>query len=431
MTACCFCADAIEWALRWSEDCKKDKFHAILCDPPYHLTTITKRFGKENSAPPADGVFRRTSKGFMGKTWDGGDLAAQPDTWKALASVLHPGAFIMAYGGTRTYHRMAVAAEDAGLIVHPAIGWLYSSGMPKGTRLDNKIEDENLARDWGGHRYGLQALKPAFEFIGVWQKPYEGKPITCITETGSGALWIRGGLISGDQWALETETRVGRVPANFVLTHAPDCRLIGYADDSFVINRFVDGAKPFGGGAGHAYEAEIISCGKIPVWECVEECPCRQLEIVGEKHKRTINKIPGGVARFFFQSDWTSEITERIKQNDNFFYCPKPSPNEKNAGLVLKNPHPTKKPIALNRYLATLLLPPKRYEPRRLFNPFAGSGSEVIGAVLAGWEVVIGVEIDAQYVEVANQRIEFWTLQGENEAKAITKDTETEQIRLF
>ena len=88
-----------------------------ITDPPYHLTSITKRFGKENSAPAkygTDGAFARASKGFMGKTWDGGDIAFDPATWREVYRVLKPGAILLAFGGTRTYHRMVCAIEDAG-----------------------------------------------------------------------------------------------------------------------------------------------------------------------------------------------------------------------------------------------------------------------------------------------------------------------------
>lgn len=203
-------SDAVEWA----HDYEGSLFHALLCDPPYHLTSITKRFGKEGSAPAqfgTDGAFSRASKGFMGKVWDGGDVAFRPETWYAFMRILHPGAFGMAFASARGWHRLACAIEDAGFIIHPMIGWVYGSGFPKATRIDTQIQpreeqqptgkkhvrnvkpydDENgwnsndtvgdheyreptdpLAKAWSGHRYGLQALKPALEPIIVFQKPY-------------------------------------------------------------------------------------------------------------------------------------------------------------------------------------------------------------------------------------------------------------------
>jgi hypothetical protein len=74
----------------------------------------------------------------------------------------------------------------------------------------------------------------------------------------------------------------------------------------------------------------------------------------------------------------------------------------------VRNPHPTIKPLALTRYLATLLLPPAEYAPRRLFVPFAGVASECIGAMQAGWEQVTGVELTAEYIPIAEARVKHW-----------------------
>ena len=122
----------------------------------------------------------------MSSRWDT-DIAFRPDTWKALAQHLLPGAFLMIFGGGRTYHRLACALEDAGLVIHSPIGWVFGSGFPKATR----INDDRFP----GHRYGRQALKPALEFVAVAQKEYTGRPVDSIVQTGAGALWIDGGRI--------------------------------------------------------------------------------------------------------------------------------------------------------------------------------------------------------------------------------------------
>jgi len=99
-----------------------------ITDPPYHLTSIVKRFGKEGSAPAkygTDGVFARASAGFMGKEWDGGDIAFRSETWAEVYRVLKPGAYLLAFGGTRTYHRMACAVEDAGFVVMDCAVWAH------------------------------------------------------------------------------------------------------------------------------------------------------------------------------------------------------------------------------------------------------------------------------------------------------------------
>ena len=107
---------------------------AVVCDPPYHLASIVKRFGKAGSAPVQfgkDGAFARMSRGFMGKVWDGGNIAADPETWKRVYEVMKPGAHLLAFGGTRTYHRMICAIEDAGFEIRDCIMWMYGQGMPK------------------------------------------------------------------------------------------------------------------------------------------------------------------------------------------------------------------------------------------------------------------------------------------------------------
>jgi site-specific DNA-methyltransferase (adenine-specific) len=306
-----------------------EPYHALLADPPYHLDTISKRFGKSDSAPArygTDGAFQRASKGFMGQSWDS-DVAFRPETWDAFKAVLYPGAFGMAFAGARTYHHMACAIEEAGFIIHPMIGWVYSSGMPKAT----KIRVDDLV--WDGYKYGLGVQKPALEPICVFQRPYEGRPIENIVKTGAGVFNIEGGRVKSD---------------------AP-----------YVINRFDDGAKPFGGGAGHEYTTTMETKGRWPA-----------------------NFIGGDLPPYFYQ--------------------PKPNAKERDAGLDGKNPHAAIKPIDLNRYLATLLLPPEMYAPRRLLNPFAGTGSEAIGAALAGWEQVDAIEIDPAYAETALLRINHW-----------------------
>ena len=122
---------------------------SIVTDPPYHLTSIVERFGKEGSAPAKDkdGAFQRQSVGFMGKEWDGGDIAFRKETWELFMKVLK-GGHLLAFSGSRTYHRMAVAIEDAGFDIRDQIMWLYGSGFPKslnlGKSVDKKLGNERI-----------------------------------------------------------------------------------------------------------------------------------------------------------------------------------------------------------------------------------------------------------------------------------------------
>jgi DNA modification methylase len=116
---------------------------SCVTDPPYHLTSIVKRFGSTNAAPAqhgTDGAYARASKGFMGKQWDGGDIAFRPELWAEVLRVLKPGAHLLAFSGTRTYHRMACAIEDAGFEIRDQIGWCYGSGFPKSHDVSKGID---------------------------------------------------------------------------------------------------------------------------------------------------------------------------------------------------------------------------------------------------------------------------------------------------
>ena len=129
---------------------EKESIDSIVTDPPYGLTSIVKRFGKEGSAKAStknnDGRFARLSKGFMGKEWDGSGIEYNIDTWKKCYEVLKPGGYLLAFGGSRTFHRIACAIEDAGFEIRDTIMWLYGAGFPKsmnvGKQLEKRLEDE-------------------------------------------------------------------------------------------------------------------------------------------------------------------------------------------------------------------------------------------------------------------------------------------------
>ena len=121
-------ADCIEH-LKTIED---DYFDSVVTDPPYHLTSIAKRFTNSTKAKYGkDGSFQRLSKGFMGKEWDGGDIAFTTDLWKEVYRTIKPGAVLLAFAATRNYHRMATAIEDSGFEIFDMINWIYGSGFPK------------------------------------------------------------------------------------------------------------------------------------------------------------------------------------------------------------------------------------------------------------------------------------------------------------
>lgn len=125
------------------------KPHSCVTDPPYHLTSITKRYGDmtsedkgivaERMRTRADGM-ARLARGFMGQKWDGGDISFNPETWEAVLNVLLPGAHLLSFAGTRTYHRIACAIEDAGFEIRDMVAWLYGQGFPKSLDISKAID---------------------------------------------------------------------------------------------------------------------------------------------------------------------------------------------------------------------------------------------------------------------------------------------------
>ncbi len=215
-------------ALRELADASVD---SVVCDPPYALVSIVKRFGGANAAPAKDrdGLYKRASAGFMGKRWDTGDTAFDPEFWVEVIRVLKPGGHLIAFGGTRTYHRLVCAIEDAGFEIRDQLAWLFGSGFPK---------SHNQPGGWG------TALKPAHEPIVLARKPLIGTVAANMQAHGTGALNIDasrvengearpafeyletgskrgydGGIKGGKVVGKKTE---GRWPANVILSYPED-----------------------------------------------------------------------------------------------------------------------------------------------------------------------------------------------------------------
>ena len=127
-----------EESLKHLKTLKENTFDSCVTDPPYHLASILKRFGpgqkginNKDEKEGRNGPYHRAAKGFMGQTWDGGDIAFNKDFWKEVYRVMKPGCVLLAFAATRNYHRMAVAVEDAGFEIFDMINWIYGSGFPK------------------------------------------------------------------------------------------------------------------------------------------------------------------------------------------------------------------------------------------------------------------------------------------------------------
>ncbi len=423
---------------------------------------------------------------MMGKEWDGGDIAFRPETWALFQELLHPGASAMAYAGSRGWHREAVAIEDAGYILHPSIFllWCFGSGFPKATRIDTQIDrdagigkrvetgsgstfpncrhdgfvsgqkqdgripeykyvpEHPLARVWAGHRYGLQALSPSAEPVIMFQRPYEGRPVDCITSTGAGAINIEGCRVPREGGTVTNMKDMSEYHGNKFGMPGAHARITGTVSNP-------------GGWPPHLLLHHNLDCTEEL---CSEGCPVEGMGRQSGESKSTPRPVvgkrtnggheygflgdvssphedSGTAARFFPQFGWNHEEFEFFR------YQAKASRAEREAGLEalpprsgaeavgrkegsagLQSPragagrtaaevrcvHPTVKSIALSRWLATLLLPPPEYAPRRLLVPFAGVGSEMIGAMLAGWEEVVGIEMEEEYCEIGAHRLRFW-----------------------
>jgi hypothetical protein len=381
------------------------KSHAILCDPPYGLEFM----GKEWDKPKPSGLMATrsardpkhsdTSKrpylaASVNQYVAGEDFQHWVTEWAGLLlDYVHPGALGLFFGGTRTYHRLAAGLEDAGWTVTDTLAWVTGQGFPKSLSLEKATNDPK----WAG--FG-SAMKPSFEPCVVARAPRGKRTYAALArEFGTGALAIDAARIGTDAddpnirqstgGYVPTVTRAsvpnapynhtrdatlqqGRWPANFALVctcesddHAADCpvAVLGAQSGESVST---GGTRP-----------QFGSIGGNGIYSGTDEA--RPYFHYGDV---------GSAARFFYQAK--AAAWERI------------------AGLSARSTHPTHKPIRLAEYLARLILPPVLDEPRRLLVPFAGSGSEMIGALLAGWDDVTGIEREAEYVAIARARVAWW-----------------------
>jgi len=394
----------------------EDSIDAIVCDPPYEL-------------------------GFMGRKWDATGIAYDKDMWFGCLRVLKPGGHLLAFGGTRTYHRMACAIEDAGFEIRDMIEWVYGSGFPKSldiskaldkmvgaerevigireefaARADKKQHSNNCtingfkhpedrgkitspstdaAKQWAG--FG-SALKPAHEPIVLARKPLEEKTIAeNVLRWGVGGLNIdacRIQMSAGDQkgqfgphreeflevecakngiynegWKRqEANQSTGRFPANFIHDNSPA-----------VLAEFAKG--------GQTTRADKRLCK-------IQRTP--RNDGSGTIYGKDTNLDPqpcygdtGSPARFFQSCPFQEEDIPA------FAYYAKAGPSERNGST-----HPTMKPLSLMRYLRKLVTPPGGL----ILDPFGGSGTTGLAAIQEGFHYVL-IEQQSEYCDIARKRI--------------------------
>lgn len=390
------------------------KYTAILGD----VTRVVGKFALDNMR--FDAVLSDAPYGlkFMGKEWDHG--VPSKETWDGILETLHPGASMMVFGGSGTGHRLACAIEDAGADIRDVIMYLYGSGHPKGYDISKGTGDKR----WEGYN---TALKPAYEPI-IWaMKPNDGGFAENAAAYGVAGINVDGTRVDANGESLDGG---GNNPGKGLhegykrpfmrdplLTEAWAKRKVDN-----VIHAQLSGRYP----------SNVIHDGSS---EVLDLFPHSTSGATRPQHKQT-TKNGNGITHGDMGRTTEKERDASSGSAARFFYSAKSSKRERHAGLddfywatdgkgiervtreqygtvdrdrrYIGNIHPTIKPISLCKYLATMLLPPERDTPRRILVPFSGSGSEMIGAMLAGWDEVIGIEISAMYTEIAQARLEWW-----------------------
>jgi site-specific DNA-methyltransferase (adenine-specific) len=358
---------------------------SVVCDPPYHLTSIVKRFGGEGAAPAKakeSGAFQRASAGFMGKAWDGGDIAFRVETWAAVLRVLKPGGYILAFASSRGFGRMSVAIEDAGFITHPMIGWIFGSGFPKATRIK--------AEGFDGQRYGGQALKPALEPIYMGQKPFSEDTGTAnILRWGTGAVNIGACRIHSDD-AKGRGYTVKRTAPGATQNATGRTKF----DDVTFTGRTQDGRWP----------ANLIHDGSEVVETAFPETPGQQAAVTGKEpgaeHTFILDRLGGDHAPRHPRGD--SGTATR------FFYAAKADAEDR-AG----SRHPTVKPLDLIQYLCRLITP----KGGTILDSFAGTGTTGEAAWREGFNAIL-IEREPEYAEDIRRRMKL-VLAGADERRRV------------
>jgi DNA modification methylase len=426
---------------------EENSIDSCVTDPPYHLTS---QVATVRSAFPGRyaGTAGGAKAGFMGKQWDGGDIAFRPELWAQVYRVLKPGAHLLAFGGTRTYHRMACAIEDAGFEIRDCVQWLYGSGFPKSHDVSKGIDraagaarevvgeyvmpadstapgrrpSQGLgygsdleasvgrpitapttpaARQWEG--WGT-ALKPACELIVLARKPLsEGTVAANVLKWGTGAINVDGcriqtsEVISGrvrtaaDGWGMQPDVNDyqqnanGRWPANVIHNGSEE-----------VVGAFPEA----GGGFGVR--------GESPNWGPASNGG-GTMEVVGYGDS-------GSAARFFYAARPDEPSADRRYTDQgatNFsalpgarrsavpanrlFYTAKADSDDR-----LGSKHPTVKPLDLMQYLVRLITPPKG----TCLDPFAGTGTTGEAAFREGMSAVL-IEREAEYQDDIRRRMKL------------------------
>ena len=348
-------------------DCKEkmkeiesNTFDSIITDPPYEL-------------------------GFMGKKWDSSGIAYDVEVWEEALRILKPGGHLLAFGATRTHHRMMVAIEDAGFELRDCLMWVYGSGFPKSHNISKAIDKKAGAKR---EVIGLgSTVCPDFP------NPCQGHPnangslgggvmrhaLPTAPSTPEAKEWEGWGTALKPAYEpiiLARKPLIGTVVKN-VLTHGVGGVNIDAARFGSFTNTQPSGMarwNDYRHGEGK-YETEAkanVAEGRFPTNLIFDEEAGKILDSQGDT------------------------------TNSRFFYCAKASKKERNAG-VGNNIHPTVKPIKLMEYLVRLITPPNG----RVLDPFMGSGSTGCACENLGFNFT-GIELDEESFWISLKRIKHF-----------------------
>ena len=416
-------ADCIE-AMKAMPDNSVD---SIVTDPPYEL-------------------------GFMGKSWDASGIAFNVEVWQEALRVIKPGGHLIAFSGSRTYHRMAVAIEDAGFQIRDQIMWVYGSGFPKSHNISKGIDKaagaepietglpNNLNSCLGGSACHCEtdgtkfsatkhaaktvaatsdaakwdgwgtALKPAHEPMVLARKPLEGTVANNVLTYGVGGLNIDGTRVGTtvETWPAsrsyapgqmqpghngKTEATgdapAGRFPANFI--HDGSDEVVALFPNS-------KAPKPYGG---EEYkDTSMFGIGGVNHGnEYGDSGSAARFFYCAKASKRDRNEGLDGFEEI--QITGGGGLTAELREDGSLETA---SAGGKYGSIKAKkaNHHPTVKPTSLMQYLVRLVTPPNGV----VLDPFMGSGSTGKACAYEGFDF-IGIDQSAEYVAIAQARIDF------------------------